>query len=70
VKALSVIVRAKLAKQMSKVPLAEDDELVEALGAYRLHEPLRVRGAVRSVRGNRHTFDAAGLEQCPPCFRK
>ena len=48
------------------MPLAEDHEVIEALAAYRLHEPFRVRGAVRTVCQNRHTCHTAGLEERPP----
>jgi len=58
-----MIVRTKLAKQMSQISLAEDHEVIEALAAYRLYEPFRVRGAVRTVCQNRHTCHTAGLEE-------
>ena len=43
VKAFSVTMRAKLAKQISEAAFPADHELVEAFGPYRLHESLRVR---------------------------
>jgi hypothetical protein len=53
------IVIDEVLDQVSQMAFTEDHELIEALGAYRLHEPLRVRSAVRTVRRDWHALDAA-----------
>ena len=52
------IVSDELSEQDAEMSLAEDHELVEALGAYGLHEALGVRIAVRTLGWNRYAFRA------------
>ena len=59
--ALPVIVRAELTQQMSQVTMTEDHEVIQALGTDGLHEPFRVRIAVRTAGWNRHALHALGL---------
>ena len=49
--------------KVSQVPLAEDDEVIEAFGPDGLHEALRVWVAVRALRRNRDALHAVGLEE-------
>ena len=63
---LSQVVLPELLDQVPQVPLAEDDELVEALVSDRFHETLRVRVAVGAVRRNRHALHAAARQQHRP----
>ena len=62
VKPLSMIVADKFAKQMSKVALAEDHEVLQAFRPDSLHEPLRMGIAVWTLGWNRHALHALGLQ--------
>ena len=53
-------------QQVPQVAFAKDHELVEALQPDGPHEPLRVWGAVGTVRRDGHALHAFGLEQGPP----
>src|SRR5664280_3918769 len=60
----------ELLDQVEQMPLPEDHEVVQALGSYCLHEPLRVRVAVRTLRWDRRALHAAGFEKRRPCLRE
>lgn len=48
--------------QLAQVPLAEDDELVEAFGPDGPHEALSVRPAVRTMCWDGHALHSSGFE--------
>jgi hypothetical protein len=64
--AFGVVVFDELAEQVPQVSLAEDDEVVEALGADGPHEPLRIRIAVGAACRDARALHALGSEQVPP----
>src|SRR5580658_421507 len=64
--ALGQVVPHELAEQVPQVTLAENDEVVLALGSDGFHETFRARVAIRTLRRNRHALHAAGLQQCRP----
>ena len=52
------MMRDEFPKKESKVPLAENDEMIEALGPDRSHEPFRVGVTVRAARRDSHGLHA------------
>ncbi len=65
-----MIMDNELADQLPEVPLTEDDEVVETLGPYRLHESLRMWIAAWTLGRNGHALDTARLEKYRPRLRE
>ncbi len=61
--ALEMVMLDKLADGPSEMPLAEQHELVQALGLDRQDEPLRVRVEVGTVSGELQSLHTGGVEQ-------